>query len=278
MSEKSSTRWRRLAPRALASSLVLAVAPLLGGAEGGCGPAFARDPAPDMSGGWTITYDDTFSVKVTIGAGAARREYTRTLSATGGTFQVPLTPDGAEQLTFELDCTRPEVVCPSEVWPTMPSIRQDHPDYTHRIFLQIPTQECMGNMVSPEDDACGPGTLNPDCEMVCDSDVSTVVREAFGTIRDDEQGFDILLGAGVATNGVNCAMLSLSVASGELETTGSAAAENWRATGITNGRVTTGYAGGCLWATDVGTPADPDVRAVVIGAAIEFSTGYTGTR
>ena len=107
---------------------------------------------------------------------------------------------------------------------------------------------------------------------------ATVVREAFGTIRDDEAGFDILLGGGVATNGVNCAMLSLSVATGELVTTGSAAAENWRATGIVNGRVTTGYAGGCLWAENVGTPAEPDVRAVVIGAAVEFSTGYTGTR
>ena len=182
-----------------AISLIVACAPLLGGAEGDCGPAFARDPAPDMSGAWNISYDDEFTVKVTLGAGAARREYTRTVSATGGTFQVPLTPDGSEMLTFDLDCTRPEVVCPSEVWPTMPSIRQNHPDYTHRIFLQLPTQQCSGNMVAPDDAECGAGTLNPDCEMVCDGDVATVVREAFGTIRDDEAGFDILLGGGVAT-------------------------------------------------------------------------------
>jgi hypothetical protein len=82
----------------------------------------------------------------------------------------------------------------------------------------------------------------------------------------------------LATNGVNCAMLSLSVASGDIVTTGSAAADNWRATQITGGTVTTGYAGGCLWAENAGTPAEPDVRAVVIGAAVEFSTGYTGTR
>ena len=261
-----------------AISLIVACAPLLGGAEGDCGPAFARDPAPDMSGAWNISYDDEFTVKVTLGAGAARREYTRTVSATGGTFQVPLTPDGSEMLTFDLDCTRPEVVCPSEVWPTFFNNTETHEIYTHRIFLQLPTQQCSGNMVAPDDAECGAGTLNPDCEMVCDGDVATVVREAFGTIRDDEAGFDILLGGGVATNGVNCAMLSLSVATGELVTTGSAAAENWRATGIVNGRVTTGYAGGCLWAENVGTPAEPDVRAVVIGAAVEFSTGYTGTR
>ncbi|MCA9579426.1 MAG: hypothetical protein KC668_28550 [Myxococcales bacterium] len=269
------SRWLS---RVVASSLVVACAPLLLGAEGDCGPAFARDPAPDMSGAWNIAYDDSFTVKVTIGAGAARREYMRTVSATGGTFQVPLTPDGSDMLTFDLDCTRPEVVCPSEVWPSRPSIRQNHPEYTHRIFLQIPQQTCSGNMVSPSADECGEGTLNPDCDMVCDSDVTTVVREAFGTIRDDEAGFDILLGGGVATNGINCAMLSLSVASGELVTTGSAARENWRATGITDGTVTTGYAGGCLWAENVGTPAEPDVRAVVLGAAIEFTTGYTGTR
>ena len=41
-----------------AISLIVACAPLLGGAEGDCGPAFARDPAPDMSGAWNISYDD----------------------------------------------------------------------------------------------------------------------------------------------------------------------------------------------------------------------------
>jgi hypothetical protein len=231
-----------------------------------------------MAGAWNIAYDDSFTVKVTLGAGAARREYMRTVSATGGTFQVPLTPDGSEMLTFDLDCTRPEVVCPSEVWPTMPSIRQDDAQYTHRIFLQIPKQECSGSMVAPAANDCGEGTLNPDCDMVCDAEVTTVVREAFGTIRDNEEGFDILLGGGVATNGVNCAMLSLSVAAGDLVTTGSAEDEDWRATRITNGTVTTGYAGGCLWAENAGTPAEPDVRAVVIGAALEITTGYTGTR
>jgi hypothetical protein len=148
-----------------------------------------------MSGAWNIQYDDMLTVKVTIGAGAARREYTRTISATGGTFEVPLTPDGNEMVTFNLDCSREDVVCPSEVWPQMPSIRQNHPEYTHRIFLQLPTQECSGNMVAPEMSECGAGTLNPDCDMVCDADVVTVTREAFGTITDDETSFNILLGA-----------------------------------------------------------------------------------
>ncbi|MCB9658413.1 MAG: hypothetical protein H6726_12260 [Sandaracinaceae bacterium] len=170
------SRWLS---RVVASSLVVACAPLLLGAEGDCGPAFARDPAPDMSGAWNIAYDDSFTVKVTIGAGAARREYMRTVSATGGTFQVPLTPDGSDMLTFDLDCTRPEVVCPSEVWPSRPSIRQNHPEYTHRIFLQIPQQTCSGNMVSLSADECGGGARSTRTAtwVPCDSDV-TVVREA----------------------------------------------------------------------------------------------------
>lgn len=256
---------------------MVAVAPFLGGADG-CGPAFSRDPAPDMSGAWNVAYDDSLRVRVTIGAGAARRTYDRTLDAAGGTFDIPLTPDGDETVSFALDCDDPNIICPSEVWPSQVSFRQDDEEFTHRVFLQVPTQECMGELVSPPAAECGDGTLNPDCEDVCDGEVASVQREAFGTIRDDESGFDVLLGGGVATNGINCAMLSISVANGELVTSGAAQTENWVATNVSNGEVITGYAGGCLWATNAGTAEEPEVRAVVIGAAIELRTGFTAAR
>lgn len=270
-----------LSPRGHSAALILCmvgVAPFLGGAEGGCGPAFSRDPAPDMSGQWNVAYANDLSVRITIGAGAARRTYDRTLDAGGGTFDVPLTPDGNEMVTFDLNCSDPNVVCPSEVWPSQVSFRQDNEEFTHRVFLQVPRQECMGDLVAPAASECGAGTLNPNCEDVCTGDVTTVLREAFGTIRDDESGFDVLLGAGVASNGINCAMLSVSVAQGDLVTTGAAETEDWLATDVTNGEVVTGYAGGCLWAQNAGTPAEPSVEAVVIGASIELRTSYTATR
>lgn len=117
---------------------------------------------------------------------------------------------------------------------------------------------------------------NPDCDQVCDGEVTTTNREVFGVIAEDGGSFDLLLGAGIASNGINCILLGISVAEADLVNTGSAEGGDWRSVSMGNGTVTTGYAGGCLW---VGDPdADQELEAVVLGASIEFTTGFTGTR
>jgi hypothetical protein len=251
------------------TAAIVASVPLLLGAESrGCA-TFATDPAPDMSGAWDVTYDDQFDVEVKIGANT----YSATLPSTGGQFVVA---HGGENITFEVDCTRPEVICPSEVWPADVAIRQDHSRYTHRIYLSVPRQTCPQRTVQPEADECGEGTLNPDCEEVCPVEVVTQMREAYGEIDNDERGFRFLVGAGIATNGVNCALLSLSVAQGDVATSGSAETEDWTVTDVDNGEVVTGYAGGCLWAHDIDT--DGSIEAAVLGATLTITTGFDAVR
>ena len=82
-----------------------------------------------------------------------------------------------------------------------------------------------------------------------------------------------VMGGGIATNGLNCALLGWSVADAELTSTGSAASGDWEAQTMDAGLVTVGYAGGCLWA---GPSAGRD--AVVIGAEVKFTTGFTGAK
>lgn len=256
---------QRLGTTLLAVSMV----PLLGGAEGGCGAAFSSSPAPDMSGDWAVVYDDTFEVEIELGGAV----YTETLGATGGV--VNLTHED-QPLTFELDCTRPEVVCPSEVWPANVAFRQDDAMYPHRVWLQVPSQTCMGELVDADPAECGADTTNPDCDQVCDGEIATSTREAFGTIDEPGENFTVLLGGGIATNGVNCVLVGGSIAEGPLTTSGDAEGEDWLVEEVRGGSVVTTYAGGCLWAGD--PDMDAELEALVIGAKVRISTGYDATR
>lgn len=243
--------------------------PCLGGAKG-CGdsPAFSRSAAPDLQGSWGITYDDTLGVEIGIGGSV----YTQTLTPSGGTFTIM---HAGVPITFNLDCSRPEVVCPNETWPTTVSIVQRNATYPHRMFVQIPQQYCTAMEVTPAPADCGAGTLNPDCEPVCSGEVATRVQEAFGVIDEAGTRFDLLLGAGVATNGVNCALLGVSSASASLVTTGSADTGDWRASEMRNGQVAVAYAGGCLWARDAGSGS---LEAVILSASVKFTTGFSAAR
>jgi hypothetical protein len=69
-------------------------------------------------------------------------------------------------------------------------------------------------------------------------------------------------------------MVGASVADADLTT--SRAAGDWTATSMTSGLVTIGYAGACLWAGDPNH--DGKVDALVAGASITFTTGFTGAR
>ncbi len=254
-------------------SLVLALAalaPALLGAKGGCGGAAnSRSPAPDVGGQWAITYDDTVDVEVKIGGAV----YTAEVGLAGG--EVTIEHDG-QPFTFDLRCERPEVVCPSEAWPAQVRLSQRNAQFPHRMFVTLPRQTCAGELVDAKAEECGEGTLNEDCEPVCQGEVQTGETDHFGVITEAGDHFDVLLGGGIATNGVNCAMLGVSVAKADLATSGTAEDGDWRAERMEGGQVVTAYAGGCLWAGD--PDDDGQLEALVLSASVKFTTGFVGAR
>jgi hypothetical protein len=252
------------------AALAMMTMPVLMGARGqGCnGTAFSESPAPDMTGDWDVSYDDRLDVEITIGGVT----HTAELGAQGGSLTID--HDG-QPITFDLRCEREDIVCPSEVWPTEVSFRQDDERYPHRVWMDVTKQECSGEMMAPAPSECGEGTTNPDCEQVCSAEVQTVTKEAFGTIDEPGTSFDLALGLGAASNGVNCALLGGSYAEGDLETVGGAEQDQWEAV-ATSGDVVAVYAGGCLWADDANM--DGELEALVIGAKVRFATGFEATK
>ena len=250
----------------------LPLLPFLMGANGnggGCGGSFSSTtPAPNVSGSWAITYGTTMDVKVTIGTSV----YVQSLPLGGGSFSVM---HQGSPYAFNVDCSKPEVVCPSEVWPTTVAIDQRDQTYQHRMWVRIPTQTCSGATVAPKSTECGAGTTNPDCKPVCNGTVTTSSADAFGLIAEDGSKFSLLLGGGIATNGVNCVLLGVSAATATLET--SKFGSLWTASFMGNGTIKTGYAGGCLWAGAVDAMGKP-TAAGVVGANIEISTPFTGKK
>jgi hypothetical protein len=244
-------------------------ASLLMGAQGDGCAASSRSPAPDVTGAWDVTYDDTIGVEITIGGAV----YTAELGAQGGA--VTITHEG-RPLTFDLACERPEILCPSEAWPTRVTAEQREAQFQHRMIVTLPTQRCEGALVAPDPASCGAGTNNPDCEDVCDGTVVVDERETFGVIGESGETFRLYLGGGFATNGINCALLAWSVADAELDTIGTSADGDWEAIGMSAGLVEIGYSGGCLWAGD--PDMDGDLEALVLGATIKFTTGFTAQK
>lgn len=250
-------------------ALLVVSLPFAMGARGDGCAANSRSPAPDVEGTWAITYDDTLDVEIRIGGAV----YTETLGAQGGVINI--THEG-RPLTFDLDCDRPEILCPSEAWPETVRAEQRNDQFEHRMIVTLPTQSCSGQLVEPADSECGAGTLNEECDMVCDGTITVNEVERFGVIGETGETFRLFLGAGVATNGINCALLAASVADADLVTTGDADSGNWQAESMDAGLVTIGYAGGCLWAGD--PDMDGELEALVLGASVVFRTGFTGER
>jgi len=250
-------------------ALCVVALPVLMGAKGGCGAINSTDPAPDVTANWGISYGNQMEIDVKVGGAV----YHQSLPAAGGTFAV--THQG-QPLMFNIDCSRADVICPSEVWPNEVAADQRDEMYQHRMWVKIPTQTCSGKEVPPKASECGANTLNPDCKPVCDGTVTTGSADAFGLINEAGSAFDLFLGAGVATNGVNCALLGVSLAHADLTTTGVPQSADWTATAMKNGTVKTAYAGGCLWAGDPNMTGT--LQALVVGASVEISTPFTGAR
>ena len=240
--------------------------PLVMGAQGDGCAAGSTSPAPDVRGTWSVTYDDTLDVEVKIGASV----YTAQVPGGGGSFTI--THEG-KPYTFDLDCSRPDVVCPSEAWPNQVVVEQRDVQHQHQMVVDLPAAQCTGSLTQPDPGSCGDGTENPNCDLVCDGDIDVSTAQAFGVIGEAGDSFRLYLGGGIVTNGVNCAMLGYSVADANLVTTGAKGAD-WEATAMQQGLVTVGYAGACLFAGTM----DAQTQAVLVGAEIKFTTGFTGSK
>jgi hypothetical protein len=236
---------------------------------GACAAFFSEDPAPSMEGDWSVVYDDSLQIEIQIGGAV----YTAETDLVGGS--VTIEHDG-EPVTFDLDCEQDGIVCPSEVWAESVSLEQREPEHPNRLWMEVPQQVCDGELVEPNEDECGEDTHNPDCVEVCDGAMVDEPAETFGLISEDGSEFALLLGGGVATNGVNCALLGISAATGDLVTAGAAADGTWEALEVENGQVAAGYGGGCLWA---GAPdGDEELEAIVLEATVVLRTGYKASK
>ncbi len=264
-----SLRIKQPLSTSLRTALVVALLPLCMAAKGDGCATNSRSEAPDVEGDWAITYDDMVDVTITIGGAV----YESTVGAAGGVVEI--THNG-QPLSFDLDCSRREIICPSEAWPATISVEQRSAQFEHRMIVTLPEQSCDGELVTPAVDECGTGTLNLDCDDVCDGEIVVQDRERFGVIGEDGKSFRLYLGAGIATNGINCALLALSIADADLVSEGGPEDDTWYTTEMSAGLVTVGYGGACLWAGDVNM--DQELEALVLSASIEFNTGFTGLR
>jgi len=252
--------------KALHLLLVLPTLPLVMGAKGDGCAAGSSSPAPDVRGTWAITYDNTIGVEVKIGGAV----YNAELGAGGGNFTIN---HAGKPYTFDLDCARADVVCPSEAWPDQVLIEQRNVNRQHQMVVNLPSASCDQALTQPEPGSCGAGTSNPNCDLVCGGDITIKTAQAFGVIGEAGDSFRLYLGGGVVSNGINCALLGYSLADANLTTVGEGG-DAWEATDMEAGLVTIGYAGGCLFAGQV---AGTD-QALLVGAELKFTTGFTGAK
>jgi hypothetical protein len=246
--------------------LVASALPFTMGAKGDGCAAESTTPAPDVAGTWAITYDDMIDVEATIGGAT----YNAQVSPAGGQFTITA---GGVPYTFDLDCNRSDIVCPSRAWPNQVLISQPDAVHDHQMIVDLPTAQCNGSLVQPTAASCGSGTDNPNCDPVCNGDIDITSENAFGVIGEDGSSFRLYLGGGVVTNGINCAMFGYSVADADLVTSNAGSA--WTASTMNSGLVTIGYSGACLFA---GTASDSSTQALLAGASLKFTTGFTGTK
>lgn len=246
--------------------LALPALPLMMGAQGdGCAAA-SETPAPDVRGTWSIAYDNTLGIEAKLGAAVYHAE----LGANGGVFTI--NHEGTPY-TFDLNCARADVVCPSEAWPSRVLVEQRDVNYQHQMIVNLPQASCTGTLTKPAPGTCGEGTSNPNCDLICDGGVSVATTQHWGVIGESGDSFRLYLGGGIVTNGINCAMLGYSLADAQLDNEG-AAGSTWESTGMSAGLVTIGYAGGCLFQGTI----DGTNQTLLVAAELKFTTGFTGTK
>ena len=100
-------------------------------------PAGSTSPAPDVRGTWNVAYDNTIGVEVKIGGAV----YNAELGAAGGSFTIN---HQGKPYTFDLDCSRPDIVCPSEAWPNQVVVEQRDVQHQHQMVVDLPQASCIG--------------------------------------------------------------------------------------------------------------------------------------
>ncbi len=103
----SALRWAR------APSALLAVSLACGAISGtaGCKKGHAAAPRPDLSGVWDVAYDDFLDAELRVG----HRVHRARLGPLGGRLVASV---AGVAVVLGVDCTRDEVVCPNEIWPS----------------------------------------------------------------------------------------------------------------------------------------------------------------
>jgi hypothetical protein len=223
---------------------------------------------PDVSGAWDLTYEDDLDVTINIGGTV----YSDTVGSAGGIITID--HDG-QPLSFDLDCDRPAVVCPSEVWAAQVTMEQPDALFPRNVNVTIPSFECDGELIDPVPSECGVGTENEECAPICDGSINVQSEDVFGRITLDNERLRVLLGADIYA-GFTCALLGVSIATANLQTTGSSGAEDWTAVELTEGKITTGFGAGCLWIADPND--DGTSEGVIIGGTIKLTTHFRGAR
>jgi len=237
---------------------------LLVGAEGGGCGAVSTSPAPDFTGTWDVTYADNYDVTINLGGAI----YTEEIGLAGGVITID---HEGQPLMFDLDCSLEAIVCPSEVLPASVEMAHDNEDFPHQVYMTIPGTRCMTEPVDADPMECGEGTANPECAPICEGEVVVEDVRVFGVIDEPGEQLEALLGAGATSNGVNCALLSLSTLTADITSTGTAEGEDWTATAV-DGQITTAYAGGCVWVAET---VDMELEGIAVGATIEITTDFS---
>ncbi len=70
------------------------------------------------------------------------------------------------------------------------------------MVVSSPSATCSGELTKPAPGTCGLGTSHPNCDLICDRDVTVKTRETFGVIGETGESFRFYFGAGIVTNGI----------------------------------------------------------------------------
>src|SRR5262249_59652711 len=52
--------------------------------------------------------------------------------------------------TFNLDCSRPDIVCPGEAWPNQVIVEQRDVQHQHQMVVDLPSAKCDSALTQPE--------------------------------------------------------------------------------------------------------------------------------
>ncbi len=248
---------------------------------------FSDDPAPFMEGTWDVTYDNQISVEIDLGGGAV---YYGAVSGAGG--HVAFVHDG-EPVELDLDCSRPWVVCPSDVWTdTVEFLQPRFDERPHQVQMLVREQECLNpRMPMVEEGEC---SLDPDDNLPCNveicdpEDVVTTTVSRLASISDPyplnpahgdrpEYTIGIWLSGGFVVPAANCLLMGASYADADIVYSGhyepDPESPTMYATHLEDGLITIVLSGACFWGAYTGT----DLGAVLLGARVEINTGFTAS-